>query len=299
MVDPSKPCAFDATSLRWPNGADYGTCSIPSWHVDMVRDHIPTIPTGVLTISTRWDATLALISRQGPIMDHAYLDFIIQWEKQDSWSFFDLTGCPGDLLVHLFHLAELAKESEIAQSMKWLSFNLAPVMEIEEKLTRWSYNATFENEDISGLSNLEMERLLHDSQDRYHCAEAWRYALLLYLECVFKSDHQLRSLNLNKMVRKTLDHIKCCRQTSQTQKQLLLPVFLAGSETSDQEMRDFVREYCTYWGETSGYSMFNSVPMLLDEVWSTGKWWGAVIDGRTRGPGGRKQNHGNTQVLLG
>lgn len=229
-------------------------------------------------------------------MDHAYLDFIVRWEKQDSWSFFDLTGCPGDLLIHLFHLAELAKQSEIALSMKWLSFNITPVIEIEEKLTQWSYNANSSvNEDVAGLSDTEMERQFHEEQDRYHCAEAWRYALRLYVECVFKSDHKRRSLAVNKLVR---DHTKCCRQTSQTQKQLLLPVFLAGSETSDQEMRDFVKDYCTYWGDKSGYSMFNSVPVLLDEVWSTGNWWGAVVDGKTRIPG-QRQNHATTQVLLG
>lgn len=251
----------------------------------------------------RWDATLALISRQGPIMDHAYMGFLVRWEKEDNWSFFDLTGCPGDLVAYLFDLAELARQNEIARSMKWITFNMTPVIEIEEKLTQWSHtpspsSSTPTNEDIPGLSDTEIEKQFHESQDRYHCAEAWRYALLLYLESVFKRDNGHRRCGrspvITRLVRKTLDHTKCCRRTSQTQKQLLLPVFLAGSETSDPEMRDFVKDYCTYWGDKSGYSMFNSVPVLLDEVWSSGMWWGVVVDNKTRGLG-----QGPTQVLLG
>jgi hypothetical protein len=101
-----------------------------------------------------------------------------------------------------------------------------------------------------------------------------------------------------RLVRKTLDHIRCCRRTSQTQKQLLLPAFLAGSETSDEDMRDFVKGFCSYWADKSRYSMFSSVPLLLDEIWSTGKWWGAVIDSKTRS---RVSDFGKNsmQILLG
>lgn len=225
------------------------------------------------------------------------MEFLVRWEKEDNWSFFDLTGCPGDLVSYLFDLAELARQNEIARSMKWISFNMTPVIEIEEKLNRWNHTSSFPstNGDIPGLPDTEIERRFHESQDRYHCAEAWRYTLLLYLESVFRRDNGHRqSPAIIRLVRKTLDHTKCCRRTSQTQKQLLLPVFLAGSETSDPEMRDFVKDYCMYWGEKSGYSMFNSVPALLDEVWSSGMWWGVVVDNKTRGLG-----QGPTQVLLG
>lgn len=225
------------------------------------------------------------------------MDFLVRWEKEDNWSFFDLTGCPGDLLAHLFELAELARQSEIALSMKWITFNMTPVVEIEEKLTRWHYTSPA-NEDATEPSETETERQFHEHQDRYHCAEAWRYALLLYLESVFKRDHPRRSAAITRLARKTLDHTRCCRRTSQTQKQLLLPVFLAGSETSDAEMRDYVKDYCTHWAAKSGYSMFSSVPVLLDEVWNSGKWWGAVVDGKTRSQG-LIQSESPMQVLLG
>ncbi|KAJ5700853.1 hypothetical protein N7536_003866 [Penicillium majusculum] len=231
-------------------------------------------------------------------MDQAYLDFLVQWEKQDGWSFFDLTGCPRQLLVHLFQLSELAKQCEVALSMKWLTFNMTPITKIEHELIGWKNDADSpSSDDDSDLTEEDAIKQFHERQDRYHCAEAWRYALLLYLEYIFKSDRKRRSISVNKLVRKTIDHIRCCRRTSQTQKQLLIPVFLAGSETSDEDMRHFVKEYCAYWGEKSRYSMFNSVPVLFDEIWATGKWWGAVIDSKTRPSSGHGQ--GTTQLLFG
>lgn len=252
----------------------------------------------LLTIRIRWDATLALISRQSPIMDQTYLDFLVRWEEQDEWSFFDLTGCPRELLVHLFELAELAKQCEIALFMKWLTFDMTPIKRIENELIGWKNDA---DSPLSGnnskLTEEDAIKQLDEQQDRYHCAEAWRYALLLYLEYIFKCDRKRRSISVNRLVRKTIDHIRCCRRTSQTQKQLLIPVFLAGSETSDEDMRHFVKEYCAYWGEKSRYSMFNSVPVLFDEIWASGKWWGAVIDSKTRPSSGH--GRGTTQLLFG
>lgn len=235
----------------------------------------------------RWDATLALISRQGPIMSQTYLDFLVRWEREDQWSFFDLTGCPRDLLVHLYELADLAKQKEIASSMKYLSFDMAPIAEAERKITAWKNDAvppTEEPDDAEdSLSDEQAESQFHSQQDRYHCAEAWRYALLLYIERVFKCGvHHRRPRSISRLVRLTVDHVRCGRRTSQTQKQLLLPVFLAGSEAADEEMREFVKEYCRYWAEKSRYEMFSSVPVLLEEIWATDGWWGSVIDKKTR-----------------
>ena len=74
---------------------------------------------------TRWDATLALVSRQGTFIDQSYLEHLVLSKGQDEWSFYDLIGCPGDLFVHLAHLAELAKQREIAACMTWLSFDMS------------------------------------------------------------------------------------------------------------------------------------------------------------------------------
>lgn len=237
-------------------------------------------------------------------MSQRYLDHLVRSERQGKWTFYDLTGCPGDLVVQLFQLADLAKQSEIASSMTWLTFDLTPVMEIERQIRNWKAtsfaSACGLSEDEGALSyaadEVADEESLHAQQDRHHCVEAWRCALLLYIERMFKWDRNApRPKAIARLVRATLTHVRACRRTSQTQKQLLLPVFLAGSETSDADMREFVIQYCKWWGEKSRYNMFNSVPSLLKEVWDGRSsrpgqkaWWGEVVDRKT-GPQGTCQ----------
>lgn len=220
----------------------------------------------------------------------------------------------------MFQLAQLAQQSEIASTMTWLTFDLTPAMRIEALLkssSLFSFSASEPEtetntavENGAGTANpvigsadtnapAETEEKMHAQQDRHHCIEAWRHALLLYIERIFKWDHAagIRPSGIPRLVRITLDHVRCCRRTSQTQKQLLLPVFLAGSETKDDEMQQVVREYCQWWGERSRYNMFHSVPMLLDDVWGGKKWWGAVVDEKTRATG--TGNGGKVQFLFG
>lgn len=265
---------------------------------------------GLLALmQARWDATLALLSRQGTFIDQSYLEHLALSQGQDEWSFYDLTGCPGDLFVHLAHLAELAKEREIAACMTWLRFDLSPVEKIEREIQNWRspFYADGYTPNLDSLvespsdsdSEADSEEQFHSRQDRYHCAEAWRYALLIYIERVFRWDRECpRPVMIKWLVRKTLDHVRCCRRTSQTQKQLLLPVFLAGSETSDLEMRRFTQEYCKWWANRSRYNMFNSASLLLDEIWEredASSWWGSVIDQKTHGGPGEA----GVQFLLG
>ena len=211
--------------------------------------------------------------------------------------------------MHLAHLAELAKQREIAACMTFLHFDLSPVSKIEREIQNWTssfFADGYSPEPDSLVTSpsdtafeAETEEQFHSTQDRYHCAEAWRYALLIYIERVFRWDREgPRPAALKRLVRKTLDHVRCCRRTSQTQKQLLLPVFLAGSETGDEEMRRFTREYCRWWANRSRYNMFNSASALLDEVWArdgVSAWWGDVVDRKAQGGGGGTA----VQFLLG
>ncbi|KAL2831396.1 fungal-specific transcription factor domain-containing protein [Aspergillus cavernicola] len=263
-------------------------------HLNRVRSILEFCggPTALNTPRTRsqvamviwWDATLALVSRQGTILSNSYLDHLVRCERADQWSFYDLTGCPGDLVVHLFQLAELSKQNEIATSMTWLTFDPTQMKQIERQIRHWN-SAAFASpclSDYKDPTDLDLnevdesgdeEEAMHAQQDRYHCAEAWRYALLIYIERVLKWDRgSPRSKALTRLVRTMLNHVRCCRRTSQTQKQLLLPMFLAGSETRDGDMRDFVITYS-----------------LLKEVWAEDdssdsgqrQWWGTVVDRRT------------------
>jgi hypothetical protein len=277
----------------------------------------------------RWDATLALTSRQGAMFPSSFFEYLVRNEEQDGWSFYDLTGCPTELLILLIRLVEMARQKELAASMEYLTFAMDPVLDVEEKLLSWN-NIFAENRDpgqeleprdrvqedfcsigaensdgISPISSEGDEEEYYQQRDRYHLAEAWRYALLLYIQRVFRWDrqsHRRPSATL-RLTCSVLDHTRNCRKTSQSQKQLLLPIFLAGAEVRDKYMRDTVRSFCLWWGARSRYGMFYSVSNLLEEYWTephckSGKpiWWGSFLDEKSTS---RKAGGRTTQFLFG
>ena len=43
---------------------------------------------------TRWDVTLALISRRGMVIDVSFFEHLVAHQCSDEWSFYEITGCP-------------------------------------------------------------------------------------------------------------------------------------------------------------------------------------------------------------
>lgn len=274
--------------------------TLSSWillhiHVGPVSNH-----------SNRWDATLALISRQGLTFDKSYMYHLLQLEKKHTWSFFGISGCPGQLLKCVVELADLAKQAEIAASMRWLTFDLTPVLAIEQQLLEMNCALLVENtrEIHEGeKSEKEEEEDFHVYKDNVHCAETWRLALLMYIERVFKWDRSSpRPASLKRLMRSLFDCVLSCRRTSQTQKQMLLPIFLAGSEALTDDMRQLVLDYCGWWTQRSQYYMFHTVSSLLEEIWSLSKdgrsdlWWGWMIDEKTKP---HQEGQSRVQFLFG
>lgn len=271
------------------------------------------------------------------MFDSSYIEYILEHEKNDPWSFYDLAGCPAEMIRSVIDLASLAREFELVSTMKWVSFDLTPVLAIEEQLGSWTSDrrpkrfASPRNASMTGEENSSTgspwnvpegktgnsEEELNHADDERHCVEAWRQALLIYIRRVFRIDEQSKTSLPNKqrygvsdswgrdsshkqqrngsrlwssgnsirpnpsccsepsrdripfyaLVRSTLNDIRCVRKSSQTQKQLLLPAFIAGSETSDPELRRFICAYCDWWSDKSRYKMFDTVSKLLPQIW--------------------------------
>ncbi|KAF7588342.1 hypothetical protein BBP40_005870 [Aspergillus hancockii] len=184
-----------------------------------------------------WDATLALVSRQGTVFPQLYIDHLIRVEKKDRWSFYDLTGCPSDLVVLIFKLTELSHQNTIAFTMKWLTFDLTPIVQIESQLRSWAHppfaTPSYDQGNLNA-NNVTSDGILPD-EDTFHP--------------IPRPPSLCRSM--------------ASRSSS---------VFLAGSETGDDEIRDLARGYCRWWGERSRYNMFHSVPVLLEDIWSGMRW---------------------------
>ncbi|KAF4308354.1 hypothetical protein GTA08_BOTSDO03652 [Botryosphaeria dothidea] len=246
-----------------------------------------------------WDVTLALTSRKGYVMPESYVSRLFADDTAES--FYNMSGCPFELFRHMVRLAQYAREFELATTMTCVTFRRDLVLGVERCIREWSAEgygdvcaavlrdedtgARIVEEDRAGGSGT-MEEKANARQDLYYCAEAWRYALLLYVERVFKWDRtRPPSPVLGLIARKTLDHIWSCRRSSMVQKQLLLPAFLAGCETKDSTLRELASDYCAWWTEKTRHEMFATTSLLLEEVWaskSEKSWWGSVIDEKSR-----------------
>lgn len=243
----------------------------------------------------RWDVTLALTTRRGCVLSESTVLSLLSPSGSSESSFYSISGCPRDLFSYMIRLASYAREYELASTMTCVKFNMEPVLEAGKSIREWNnprFTAAHDSEgttDVDG-GDVQMEQIdiAQYKEDLYHCAEAWRYALLLYIERVFKWRDQPASPLLGFLARRTLNHVASCRRSSMLQKQLLLPVFLGGCETVDEDLRQQARIYCQWWNEKSRYDMFLTAGGLLEEIWNTGDsrvWWGSVLDQKARDNG--------------
>jgi hypothetical protein len=250
----------------------------------------------------RWDVTIAFISRREPLLPISYLDTLVEYEENDGWSFFALNGCPIEFVMSMARLAKLASIYDKTTRMEWTIFNDLPVRIVVEDVKSFI--------NVEAVSFDDMESLEDDTGaklNRFHCVEAWRHAILLYALRVFvprQNNYQIRKIQ--HLARLILNGVRCIPQTEVIQKQLLLPVFLAGSELETEWDRSFVRQYCKHWSEVSRFYHFESVAELLEGIWkdwdvSTKEryWWGHKIGAKPEDMNETSTQTMNTEILLG
>lgn len=218
-------------------------------------------------------------------------------DKTSDGTFYSVSGCPEALFRHMIRLGSYAREFGLIANMTCAKFDMGPIHEVRKEIREWKdpEYGDFADEQFSDSPSLmgsvvDFGDMAQYKEDLHHCAEAWRYGLLTYISRVF--DWQRDGLQtapgpvLGFLARKTLNHVSSCRASSTLQKQLLLPVFLAGCETADEHLREVARAYCRWWNERTRYDMFLTAHALLEEVWSKGSspqsWWGSIIDQKSR-----------------
>lgn len=235
-----------------------------------------------------WDVTLALTSRQGSVLSELSIVNFLNRDGDNDKTFYGVSGCPEALFRHMIRLGTYAREIEVVASMTCAKFDMEPVLVVERDIIAWTDPDYCALNDLAGADawDPDLEDMAHNKEDFYHCTEAWRYALLIYIARVFKWKREGPAPPvLCFLARKTLNHVQSCRYTSMLQKQLLLPVFLAGCETKDEHLRQIAIDYCSWWNEKTRYDMFLTAKVVLEEVWASDDsqtWWGSVIDQSSR-----------------
>ncbi|KAF4448046.1 fungal specific transcription factor domain-containing [Fusarium albosuccineum] len=248
-----------------------------------------------------WDVTASLISRREPRLPAAYLETLAAYDDTDGWSFFTLNGCPGEFVRAMFRLAKLAYVYERTVSMEWTIFNRLPVDSIVDQVKSY-----INYEDANIYCTDETDADVNARRNRFHCIEAWRHAILLYVARVFTPKQDPSGLQaIDHHARVILDSVRCIPPTDPVQKQLLLPVFLGASEVGDDFNRSFVRQYCHHWSNEIHFYQFETVTVLLEDVWNDWDeatrdtyWWGVKTSHENR----ERPQQGNWMVqelLLG
>lgn len=210
-------------------------------------------------------------------------------DEGDANTFYSVSGCPAGMFRYMVRLGVFAREHKLSSSMTCVNFDMEPVLEVERGIREWSASEYRDRSSAPAPPGGEEDsiEMAHHNEDLYHAAEAWRYALLVYIHRVFRgakvgSARHLEATDF--FARKTLNHVSSCRRSTMVQKQLLLPVFLAGCETEDEHLRQEARDYCAWWNEKTRYDMFYTAHAFLEEVWADqdpGTWWGSIIDRRS------------------
>ncbi|KAJ5391906.1 hypothetical protein N7509_007396 [Penicillium cosmopolitanum] len=156
-------------------------------------------------------------------------------------------------------IASLAQQHKLALEKENLYFDINAVNEVERTLRGIpspypTFSTDFDEEALDLL------------RDRYHCTEAWRNALLIYIERVFRWTRANQHL-----------------QTRNT----LLAVSWSMPEIRREEDREFVRDYCSWWTSLCGSKMFIDASDFCEEIWERADkegsqeiWWGGIIDMR-------------------
>lgn len=233
-----------------------------------------------------WDCTFALLSRSECIFSSQYYDFIVRCEVEDGWNMFSISGVPKELFHYLVEIVQLAHEKEQISKMRYAIFDTRRVFELEEKI------AAYSQDNLPPDDTINDDEAIQHWHDCRHGVEAWKYALLLYISRVLKwtRTEDEEPPTVFSLARLTLDSVRSCRSTSMVQKQLLLPVFLAGAESKDAYARRFALDYCDEWSWKCRFHMFQDAATLLKEVWdaqdrqgdASTVWWGSVMEEEQR-----------------
>lgn len=237
---------------------------------------------------------VSLLSREECVFPYSYFEAVLKAEGRQPWTFYELNGCPRELLVPMMQLSNLAARDakKGGRPSKTISRLVA---EIELSVRRYEYQGGAVTDLM--FEGLEIdEEAMHRERDQYHCCEAFRYGLLIYILRIFtyrracadedrQEQERVRS-RLSFLGRITLEHVHACRTTFLIQKQTMLPVFLAGAEARDPAQRKFALEFCSRWYTRFGYQMFNTVSEVMEAVWTEQDlghddyWWGDELDSR-------------------
>jgi hypothetical protein len=206
-----------------------------------------------------YDAIIALLSRNEPVFPRQYAESVLSWKIESQWSFLALNGFPDAAFLDMYDVAQAAPQAS--------SLSEGHISGLEMRL----WLAPFETEQ--GNTDKEIAAL----------TDCWRLGLLLYCTRVFHRGPTVKE-KARELAEEIMWLVHDISPDSDKQKQALLPLFLAASETESVRFRRIATEFCERWKKRSGLWLNQCALDLLQTVWAakdetpdSDVWWGDFI----------------------
>jgi hypothetical protein len=207
-----------------------------------------------------YDTVISLLSRRCPVFTREYAECVVSWKSESQWSLLGLNGFPDAAFLDMYDIAEASPKAS--------SLSDGQVTSLEMKL----WLTQFETEQ--GATDKEISAL----------TECWRLGLLLYCTRVFHQGEEMKQ-KARLLAEEIMWLVYEIPGHSHTQKQALLPLFLAACEMESFRFRRIAVDFLERWKKKSGIWLNQTALELLQTVWDAVDenpdediWWGNFVN---------------------
>ncbi|KAF2102544.1 hypothetical protein NA57DRAFT_52112 [Rhizodiscina lignyota] len=266
------PCEMGITISLLLIGLDYAETALSDWSIHLRGAYRILESSGGIKLAEYntqlrsqiaqliwYDTTAALLSRKGPVFPRTYSEALMSWQVDTEWSLLSLNGYPDIAFLDMYDIAVAASCTSPLPD--------GHVTRLEMGLWLARFDSVHQNQDknITALT------------------DCWRLGMLLYCTRVFHQSEASQT-KARMLAEEIMWLIHDLPANSATQKQCLLPLFLAGCEMDSFRFRSIAIDFCKRWKDKTGLWLFQSALDLMQLVWASmdenpvkDVWWGDII----------------------
>ncbi|OQU96235.1 Fungal specific transcription factor domain-containing protein [Cladophialophora immunda] len=257
-----------------------------------IAQYNPPLQTQIAQLAW-YDTTSALISRRNPIFPRKWIEELMAWRSISGWNLLALNGCPDDLFLQVYDMAEAASRNVQGSEAAALERNLWTVVldprdgGIAALFDCWRLGLLLYCTRVFGVN---ASSPAEDTQQGQSAGSSFGLGLPLGGRPAVEPS-QLPSTSIMRcrfLAEEILWLVMDIPPESNLQKQCLIPLIFAACELDDDPeqlpFRIMAENYCRRWRRLSGLRLFDDALGLMQATWTlmevTGDpnvWWGNVF----------------------
>jgi hypothetical protein len=260
-----------------------------------IAEYNPPLQTQIAQLAW-YDTTSALISRRNPIFPRKWIEELMAWRSVSGWNLLALNGCPDDLFLQIYDIAEAASRNVKGSEAAALEQNLwSVVLDPRDGGTAalfdcWRLGLLLYCTRVFGVNVWNPAEDTRECQSQSAAGSSFRLGSPEGGRPAIEPS-QLPSTSLMRcrfLAEEILWLVRGIPPGSNLQKQCLIPLIFAACEL-DAEPEQFpfrimAEDYCRRWRKLSGLRLFDDALSLIQATWTlmevTGDphvWWGNVF----------------------